>query len=137
VEPFRFANGDPHYELGQVHESIRVQLQAIPSVPFLKEQDLRDFVAPPLKNIFLSVRQSLEIAAAYSAPPYLPGDTNPQNSSDPLDGSGPRPLIIRTEVNHVLEVLQLYVIRTAPSIVALPETSGLIESITTEWQTST
>jgi len=110
-----------------------VQLQAISSVPFLNQQDLRDFVGP-LKNISPSVR---EIAVAYSAPSDLPGNTNPQNSSDPLDGSGPRPLITRPEVNHALEVLQLYVIRTARSIVALPETSGLIESITTEWQTST
>jgi len=120
-------------------ESIRVQLHAIPPVPFFNQQDLRDFVAPPEEYIpecqaNLTIE---EIAAVYSAPSDLPDDTNPQNSCDPLDGSEPRPLITRTEVNHAPEVLQLYVIRTTPNIVALPETSALIESITTEWQTST
>jgi len=137
VEPFRLANGKPHYELGQVYESIRVQLHAIPSVPFLNQPDVRDFVAPTEESI-PECQTNLtigEIAAAYSAPSDLPADTNPQNSSDPLDGSEPRPLITRTEVNHALEVLQLYVIViwTTPNIVALPETSALIiESITTE-----
>jgi len=139
VEPFRLGNGNPHYKLGQVYESIRVQLHAIPSVPFLNQQDLRDFVASPEE--YIPERQAnltiVEIGAAYSAPSDLPDDTNPQNSSDLLDGSEPRPLITRTEVNHALEVLQLYVIQTTPSIVALPETSASIESITTEWQTST
>jgi len=139
VEPFRLANGNPHYELGQVYESIRVQLHAIPSVPFPNQQDLRDFVAPPEE--YVPERQANltieEIAAAYSAPSDLPDDTNPQYSSDPLDGSEPRSLLTRTEVNHALEVPQLYVIQTTPSFVGLPETSASIESITTEWQTST
>ena len=71
-----------------------------------------------------------KIAAAYSAPSDLP-DNNPQNSSNPLDDSEPRPLITRMEVNHALEVLQLYVIQTTPSTAGLPETSTLIETITT------
>ncbi|KAF8418278.1 hypothetical protein EV426DRAFT_700473 [Tirmania nivea] len=133
VEPFRLANGNPYYELGQVYESIRVQLHAIPSVPFLNQQDLQDFVASPEE--YIPERQTNltieEIAAAYTAPSDLPDDTNLQNSSNPLDDSEPRPLITRTEVNHALEVLQLYVIQTAPSTAALPETSALIESITT------
>jgi len=107
-----------------------VQLHAIPSVPFLNQQGLRDFVASPEE--YIPERQANltieEIAAAYSAPSDLPADTNPQNSSDPFDGSEPRPLITRTEVNHALEVLQLYVIQT-PSIVALPETSASIECL--------
>ncbi|RPB21161.1 hypothetical protein L211DRAFT_851673 [Terfezia boudieri ATCC MYA-4762] len=109
-------------ELGQVYESIRVQLHAIPSVPFLNQQDLRDFVAPPEEYI---------PEPAYAAPSDPPDDTNLQNSSNPPDDSEPRPLITRTEVTHALEVFQLYVIQTAPSTAALPETSALIESITT------
>jgi len=62
----------------------------------------------------------------------LPDDTNPQNSSDPLDSSEPRLLITRTEVSHAFEAFQLYVIQTAPSTAALPEISALIEPITTE-----
>jgi len=67
-KPFRLANGRPHYELGQVYESIRVQLHAIPSVLFLNQQDLRDFVAPPGEYIpecqtNLTIE---EITAAYS-----------------------------------------------------------------------
>jgi len=139
VEPFRLANGNPHYELGQIYESIRVQLYAIRSLPFLNQQDLPDFIAPPEE--YIPERQANltveEIAAAYSAPSDPPDNTNPQNSSDPLDGSEPRPLITRTKANHSLEVLQLYVIQTTPSIVALLETSASVESITTKWETST
>ena len=43
----------------------------------------------------------------------------------------PRPLISRTEANHALEILQLYIIQTATSKAALPEKTSLIESITT------
>ncbi|KAF8422212.1 hypothetical protein EV426DRAFT_718262 [Tirmania nivea] len=45
--PFRLANGNPYYEFGQVYESIRVQLHAIPSVPFLNQQDLQDYKLQP------------------------------------------------------------------------------------------
>jgi len=51
VEPFRLANGNPHYELGRVYQSIRVQLHEISSVSFLDQRDLRDFVAPPEEYI--------------------------------------------------------------------------------------
>jgi len=102
VEPFWLANGNPRYELGQVYESIRVQLRAIPSVPFLNQQDLRDFVAPPEE--YAPQRQTNltieEIAA--SAPCDLPDGIDPQA---PLDRSEPRPLITKTEINHALEVL--------------------------------
>ena len=80
MEPFRLANGNPHYELGQVYESIRVQLHAIPSVPFPNQQDLRDFVAPPEE--YVPERQANltieEIAAAYSVPSDLPDDNDLQ-----------------------------------------------------------
>ena len=80
MEPFRLANGNPDYELGQVYESIRVPLHAISSVPFLNQQDLRDFVASPEE--YIPERQANltieEIAAASSAPSDLPDHTNPQ-----------------------------------------------------------
>ncbi|KAF8417586.1 hypothetical protein EV426DRAFT_721140 [Tirmania nivea] len=102
-------------------------LMAIPIMSLVKS------MTPP--EVYIPERQTNltieEIAAAYSAPSDLPDDTKLQNSSNPLDDSEPRPLITRTEVNHALEVLQLYVIQTAPSTAALPETSALIESITT------
>jgi len=66
----------------------------------------------------------MSLVKPISLPSDLPDDTNPQNSSDPLDGSEPRPLITRTEVNHALEALQLYVIQIAPSTAALPEISA-------------
>ena len=95
-----------------------MQLRAIPSVHFLNQQDLRGFVAPP--NEYIQERQTNltieEIAAAYSPASNLP-------SEDRLNDSEPRPLITRTEVNHALEILQLYVTQTAPSTTALPETT--------------
>jgi len=101
-------------------------LRAIPSVPFLNLQDLRDFVAPsdeyiPERQTNLSIE---EIVAAYSPPSNLA-------SEDRLDDSELRPLITRTGVNHALEILQLYVIRIAASTAVLPATTSLIESITT------
>ena len=39
IEPFRLGNGYAHYEIGQVYESIRVQMHAMPSIPFLNQQD--------------------------------------------------------------------------------------------------
>lgn len=51
VEPLRLADGNPHHYLGQVYDSIRAILHAIPSVPLPNQQDLLDFVAPPEEYI--------------------------------------------------------------------------------------
>jgi len=71
----RPTNGNPHYELGQVYDSIRVPLRAIPSVPFLNQQDIRDFIVP--RDEYIPERQTRltieEIAAAYS-PSDLPSE---------------------------------------------------------------
>ena len=111
VEPFRLANGNPHHELGQVYESIRVQLRAMPSIPFLNQQDLQYFVTPP--DEYIPERHANltieEIAAAYAPPAPINYDTpsTATSHSTSLDDSEPRPLITRTELNQALEVVQL------------------------------
>ena len=70
VEPIRLANGNPHYEPGQVYESIRVQLRAIPSIPFLNQRYLQHFVNPP--DEYIPERQAnltiKEIVETYAPP---------------------------------------------------------------------
>jgi len=74
VQPFRLANGNSHYELGQVHESIRVHLRGMPSITFLNQQDLQQFVVPP--DDYIPEHQTNvsteELAAAY--PPPVPSN---------------------------------------------------------------
>jgi len=140
VEPFRLANGNLHYELGQVYESIRVQLRAMPSIPFLKQQDLQHFVAPPDEYIpELHANLTIEeIAAAYAPLVALtPTSTShcaPTDNSAILDGSEPRPFITRTELNQSLKDLQLYIIQTAPETAIRQDAASLMDSITT-WRT--
>jgi len=134
VEPLRLANGNPHYELGQGYDSIRVQFLAIPTILFLDQQDLQAFVAPP--NEYIPERQANltieDIPAAYTPPPNIPANSAEQPTSTVThDDSKPRPIITRTEVNQALQALQLYIIQTAPSAAIPQDTASLMDSITT------
>ena len=51
--------------------------------------------------------------------------------STSLDDPEPRPLITRTELNQALEVVQLYIIQTAPPRATPQDTASLMDSITT------
>jgi len=64
-----------------------VELRAVPSVPFVNQQDLRDSVARPDEYIpeCQTILTIEEIAAAYSPPSDMPSNPDQQNSSDPLD----------------------------------------------------
>jgi len=86
----RRTSGTAKGKLGQVYDSIRVRLRAIPSVPLLSLQDLRNFVAPsdgyiPGHQTNLTIE---EIVAAHSPP-------SNRASEDRLDDSEPR-LLTRT-----------------------------------------
>jgi len=107
----------------------------MPSIPFLNQQDLQHFVAPP--DEYIPEHQANltigEIAAAY-APPVPSNHDKPSTASShsaSLDDSEPRPLITRTELHQALEVLQLYIIHTAPQSATPQDTASLMDSITT------
>jgi len=117
----------------------------MPSIPSLNQQDLQHFVVPP--DEYIPERQAnltiKEIAAAY-APPVPSNQDDPSTASShsaSLDDSEPRPLITRTELNQALEVLQLYIIQTAPQSATPQDTASLMDSITTltnlMWELST
>ena len=74
-----------------------VHPRSTPSVPFLDQHDIRNFVAPP--DEYIPQRQANltieDIAAAYAhAPPTdLPSASDQQTTSDrPLNDSEPRPV---------------------------------------------
>ena len=79
-----------------------MQLGAIPTTPFLNQQDLQAFVASP--DEVIPERQANltieHIAAAYAPPPnILANSTEQPTSAATPDESVPRPLITRTDVN--------------------------------------
>ena len=127
----RPANGNLHYELGQVYDSIRVQLRAVLSVPFLNQQDLRDFVAPRDEySPQCSVRPA-SLLRKLQLPTHHHLICSPTLTSKVPRTLWVTLLIIKTHVNPALELLQPYVIQTAPSTAVMPETTTLIELITT------
>ena len=107
----------------------------MPAILFLDQQDLQRFVISPEE--YIPERQANlsleEIAAAYSPPVDHPPNPNqdPGTTPDTLDDSEPRPMETRAEVNQALEVLQLYVIQTAPNTAPQQQTASLMDDITT------
>ena len=105
----------------------------MPSIPFLNQQDLQHFVAP--QDEYIPERQANltieEIAAAYAPLAPINHDTpsTATSHSTSLDDSEPRPLITRTELNQALEVVQLYIIQTAPQSATPQDTASLMHSI--------
>jgi len=102
------------------------------SISFLNQQDLQQFVAPP--DEYIPERQTKltikEIDAGCPPPvPSYQGDSSTASShSASLDDAEPRPLI---ELNQVLEVLQVYIILTAPQRASPQDTASIMDPITT------
>ena len=86
----------------------QVQLRAMPTTPFLNQQDLQAFVASP--DELIPERQANltieDIAAAYAPlPNILANSTEQPTSAASPDDSAPQPLITRTDLNQDLDVL--------------------------------
>ena len=104
------------------------------TIPFLDQQDLQDVVAPPDEYIpDRQVKLTIEdIAPAYVPPPNISANSAEHPTSAAThNGSEPRPIIARTEVNQALEALQLYIIQTAPSTATPQDTASIMDSIAT------